>query len=177
MRKLSWSLEQTFGECLSHMGCFDDVLSLKTFVKETRNRTDRNVGGYKRLTGILAEIESNLLRTYQQLGFAALKTESSAQLGFLSGEAKKKTKELLEQGIPFDLYPLYVQTLANLEGIKARERFSTRVTRLRYIMGNPPNSGNMPSYLDQKMRELFVSSGPQRKADLYSNYPEIAATL
>jgi len=163
------------GECI-FANSRDDLLSLDKFVEETRNLTDRYFGGWKRKTGILAEIELNLWKSYQQLDFAAQKTESSAQLEFLLRESNLvRRQEFINKGLTAELWPIYMQTLANLEGIKARERFSTRVARLRDIIGNPNMNG--PSYLESTMKELHQRSAPQRKAVLFKNYPEIAMTL
>ena len=161
----------SYGDILANSR--DDVLSLDKFVEETRNLTDRQGDWWRRKTGILAEIESNLWKTYQQLDFAAQKTKSSAQLEFLLRE--DRLQEFLNKGLPRDLFPGYMQTLANLEGITARERFSTRVARLGDIIGHP--NPYEPSYLERALQELHRVSAPQRNADLLKNYPEIAMTL
>jgi len=167
-----WRKYRSSGYCIM-ANSRDDVLSLDKFLEETRNLTGWH--GRERNTGILGEIESTLWKSYNQLDFAAQKTESSTELGFLLNKGNAGKQEYLEKGFQLDLYPGYIQTLAKLEGIKARERFSTRVARLRDIMGNP--NPNFPSYLADTLKELFERSAPQRKADLFKNYPEIAMTL
>jgi len=147
----------------------DDLSALRNELEESRN-----LSLAPRKQGILSEIESQLLREDDFLKFAAEKTQLSAEIGFMLNEGPKIRQEYWSQGL-VDFYPGYLSTLAKLEGVRAKERFTLGVTRLRDLLGVPNNKRQ--DQLGNALIKVNSGSQDQRRASLIKNYPDIAKVL